>query len=40
VMKEVRDGIVKLMEQTTLANVAERARMLEQEPLSAADFVI
>jgi Rrf2 family protein len=40
VMKEVRDGIVKVMEQTTLANVAERARMLEQEPLSAADFVI
>ena len=40
VMKEVRDGIVKLMEQTTLAQVAERARLLEQEPLSAADFVI
>jgi Rrf2 family protein len=40
VMKEVRDGIVKMMEQTSLAQVAERARMLEQEPLSAADFVI
>jgi Rrf2 family protein len=40
VMKEVRDSIVKVMEQTTLANVAERARILEQEPLSAADFVI
>lgn len=40
VMKEVRDNIVKVMEQTTLADLAERARALEQEPLSASDFVI
>ncbi len=40
VMKEVRDGIVKLMERTTLADLAERARKLEHEPMSGADFVI
>ena len=40
VMKEVRDSIVKVMEQTTLSDLAERARQLEQEPRSAADFVI
>ncbi len=40
VMKEVRDNIVKVMEQTTLADLADRARQLEQEPHSAADFVI
>ena len=40
VMKEVRDNIVKMMEQTSLADLAERSRQLEQEPLSASDFVI
>jgi Rrf2 family protein len=40
VMKEVRDGIVKMMERTSLADLAERARKLETEPLSGADFVI
>lgn len=40
VMKEVRDSIVKVMEQTTLADLADRARQLEQEPRSAADFII
>jgi len=40
VMKEVRDGIVKLMERTSLADLAERARKLDAEPLSGADFVI
>ena len=40
VMKEVRDNIVKVMEQTTLADLVDRARQLEQEPHSAADFVI
>ena len=40
VMTEVRDNIVKVMEQTTLADLADRARQLEQEPHSAADFVI
>lgn len=40
VMKEVRDSIVKVMEHTTLADLAQRARTLEQEPLSASDFMI
>lgn len=40
VMKEVRDNIVKVMEQTSLADLADRSRQLEQEPLSASDFVI
>ncbi|MSU59400.1 MAG: Rrf2 family transcriptional regulator [Pedosphaera sp.] len=40
VMKEVRDNIVKVMEQTSLTDLAERARHLEQEPQSAADFII
>jgi Rrf2 family protein len=40
VMKEVREAIVKLMEQTTLADLAERARKLEQEPMTALDFNI
>jgi Rrf2 family protein len=40
VMKEVRDNIVKVMEQTSLADLAERSRQLEQQPLSASDFVI
>lgn len=40
VMKEVRDNIVKVMEHTTLADLADRARTLEQEPLSASDFMI
>jgi Rrf2 family protein len=40
VMKEVRDGIVKVMEATTLADLAARARNLEQQPVSPFDFVI
>ena len=40
VMKEGRDSIVKVMEHTTLADLADRARTLEQEPLSASDFMI
>lgn len=40
VMKEVRDNIVKVMEQTSLADLAQRSRELEQEPLSASDFMI
>jgi Rrf2 family protein len=40
VMKETRDAIVSIMERVTLAELAERARQLEQEPQSAADFMI
>lgn len=40
VMKETRDAIVQIMERVTLAELAERARQLEAQPLSASDFVI
>ena len=40
VMKEVRDAIAQQMERTTLAELAERSRKLDAEPLSSADFVI
>lgn len=40
VMKEVRDSIVQVMEATTLAELASRARSLEQQPLNSFDFVI
>ena len=40
VMKETRDAIVQIMERVTLAELAERARQLEQQPLTASDFVI
>jgi len=40
VMKEVRDNIVKVMEQTSLADLAERSRQLEEQPSSASDFMI
>jgi len=40
VMKEIRDAIVRVAERVTLAELCERARKLQQEPLSAIDFVI
>ena len=40
VMKEARDAIVRIMEHTTLADLAERARKLKHEPLTPSDFVI
>lgn len=40
VMKEVRDSIVQVMEATTLADLASRARTLEQQPLNPYDFMI
>ena len=39
-MKDTRDAIVAIMERVTLADLAERARKLEQTPASALDFVI
>src|SRR6266536_5804386 len=38
VMKEVRETIVTILESTTLADLAERARALQQEPLTPSDF--
>ena len=40
VMKETRDAIVTILESVTLADLAERARILEQTPTSALDFII
>ena len=40
VMKDTRDAIVNIMERVTLADLAERARKLEQTPGGALDFVI
>jgi Rrf2 family protein len=40
VMAEARDAIVTIMERTTFAELCDRSRRLEAEPLSASDFVI
>ena len=40
IMKEVRDSIVQVMENATLASLAERAAKLDQQPVSPFDFVI
>jgi Rrf2 family protein len=40
VMKEVRDAIVAIVERVTIADLCQRARTLQEEPLSALDFVI
>ena len=40
VMKEVRDAIVKIAEQVTVAELCQRARRLQEEPLNPLDFVI
>ena len=40
VMKEVRDAIVAIVERVTIADLCQRARTLQEEPLSHLDFVI
>jgi Rrf2 family protein len=40
VMKEVRDAVVKLAERITVADICERSRVLQQEPVGPLDFVI
>jgi len=40
VMKEVRDAIVKIAEAVTVAELCQRARKLQEEPLDPLDFVI
>jgi len=40
VMKEVRDAVVKVAERVTLAELCERSRALQAEPLNPLDFVI
>ena len=40
VMKEVREAVVKIMEQTSVASLCERSRRLQQEPFNPFDFDI
>jgi Rrf2 family protein len=40
VMKEVREAVVKIAEQVTVAELCERSRKLEQVPVGPLDFVI
>ena len=40
VMKEVREAVVKIMERVTVADLCERWRRLQNEPVSAFDFTI
>src|SRR6267142_271834 len=40
VMKEVREAVVKIAERVTIADICERSRKLQQEPLNPLDFVI
>src|SRR5437867_3082441 len=40
VMKEVRDAVVKVAERVTIADLCDRWRRLQQEPLNSFDFVI
>src|SRR5512143_1526868 len=39
-MKEIRDAIVKIAERVTIAELCERWKKLQQEPLNPLDFVI
>ena len=40
VMKEIRDAIVEISERITIAELCERWRKLQEEPLEPLDFVI
>jgi Rrf2 family protein len=40
VMKEVREAVVKIMEKVTVADLCDRARKLQQEPVHPSDFSI
>src|SRR5215468_3675415 len=40
VMKEVREAIVRVAENVTIAELCERSRRLQQEPVTAYDFTI
>ena len=40
VMKQVREAVMKIMEQVTVAELCERWRTLQQEPLNPFDFAI
>lgn len=40
VMKEIREAVVQIAERVTIAELCERSRKLQHEPLSPLDFVI
>jgi len=40
VMKEAREAVVSIMERVTLADLGERSRRLEKNPVSAVDYMI
>jgi Rrf2 family transcriptional regulator, cysteine metabolism repressor len=40
VMKEVREAVVKIAERITIAELCERSRALQQEPVNPFDFMI
>ena len=40
VMKEVREAVVKIVERVTVAELCERWRGLQKEPLNPFDFTI
>lgn len=40
IMKEVRDVVSRMMEQTTVADLIQRAETLDRHPLGSVDFVI
>ena len=40
VMKEVREAIVRIAERVTIADLCDRSRKLQLEPVAASDFVI
>jgi Rrf2 family protein len=40
VMKEVRDAVVTIAERVTIAELCDRSRKLQAQPLDALDFVI
>jgi Rrf2 family protein len=40
VMKEVREAIVSIAERVTVAELCQRAKRLQEEPLSSLDYVI
>ena len=40
VMRDVREAVVRIMERVTVADLCERWRKLQQEPLNPFDFSI
>lgn len=40
VMKEVREAVVRIMERVTVADLCDRARQLQAEPLNPFDYTI